>query len=99
MSAKYLLLSLLLVFVGCTQTPEINNATMLDGDQIFDPSLYHPELYLVSAAIASPTDIQKNMPVVIAVHGYSATTYEWDDFRTYCDAKADVLVSQVLLGG
>jgi carboxylesterase len=99
MSAKYLLLSLLLVFVGCTQTPDINNATMLDGDQIFDPSLYHPELYLVSASIASPTDIQKNTPVVIAVHGYSATTYEWDDFRTYCEAKGDILVSQVLLGG
>lgn len=90
---------LLLVLSACSQSPVINNETMLDGDQIFDPSLYHPELYLVSAAIANPTTVQKNTPVVLAVHGYSATTFEWDEFRTYCDAKGDILVSQVLLGG
>ena len=89
----------LLVLSACSKSPDINNATMLDGDQIFDPSLYNPELYLVSVAIADPSEIQKNTPVIIAVHGYSATTFEWDEFRTYCDPKSDVLVSQVLLGG
>jgi carboxylesterase len=84
---------------GCSKSPEIDNATMLDGDQIFDPSLYNPTKYLVSAAIANPTLAQKNTPVVIAVHGYSATTFEWDEFRTYADSKANILVSQVLLGG
>jgi carboxylesterase len=93
------LLSLLLALTACTQTPDINNVTMLDGDQIFDPSLYNPSQYLVSAAIANPSIVQKNTPVVIAVHGYSATTYEWNDFRSYCDTKGNVLVSQVLLGG
>jgi len=89
----------LLALSACSQSPDINNDTMLDGDIIFDPSLYQPELYLVSAAIATPSTVQKNTPVVIAVHGYSATTYEWDEFRTYADAKGDLLVSQVLLGG
>jgi len=84
---------------GCSKTPDINNETMLDGDQIFDPSLYNPERYLVSVAINNPSEIQKNTPVVIAVHGYSSTTFEWNEFRTYCDAKTNILVSQVLLGG
>ncbi|HSM63386.1 MAG TPA: hypothetical protein VK833_05560, partial [Gillisia sp.] len=72
---------------------------MLDGDQIFDPSLYDPAKYLVSVAIDSPSDTQKNTPVIITVHGYSASTFEWNEFRTYSDANADILVSQVLLGG
>lgn len=84
---------------ACSKNPDIDDATMLDGDQIFDPSLYDPEAYLVSMAIDDPSEAQKNTPVVIAVHGYSASTFEWDEFRTYTDANADILVSQVLLGG
>ena len=103
MTTKNMLFRLLLLFLvglyACSKSPEIDNATMLDGDQIFDPSLYNPAQYLVSVAIANPTAEQKNTPVVIAVHGYSATTFEWDEFRTYCNAKANVLISQVLLGG
>jgi carboxylesterase len=94
-----LLVVFLLVLSACSKTPDINNATMLDGDQIFDPSLYNPELYLVSVDIANPSAVQKNTPVVIAVHGYDATTFEWNEFRSYCNAKGNVLVSQVLLGG
>lgn len=89
----------LLVMSACSKSPEINNATMLDGDQLFDPSLYHPEKYLVSVAIENPSAVQKNTPVIIAVHGLSASTFEWDEFRAYCNAKTNILVSQVLLGG
>ncbi len=103
MTTKTILFRLFILFsvslTSCSKTPDINNATMLDGDQIFDPSLYNPEKYLVSAGIANPNAAQLNTPVVIAGHGYSATTFEWDEFRTYCDLKADILVSQVLLGG
>jgi carboxylesterase len=84
---------------ACSKNPDIDNATMLDGDQIFDPSLYNPAQYLVSVAIDNPDEVQKNTPVVIAVHGYTASTFEWNEFRSYCDAKASILVSQVLLGG
>lgn len=103
MKIKTLLFRLLILFTislsACSKSPDINNETMLDGDQIFDPSLYNAAKYLVSAAYNNPSTAQKNTPVVIAVHGYTATTFEWDEFRTYCDNKADVLVSQVLLGG
>jgi len=88
-----------LALASCSKSPEIDNATMLDGDQIFDPSLYNPAKYLVSAAIPNPTTAQKNTPVLIAVHGYTATTFEWDEFRTYTNLKTNILLSQVLLGG
>ena len=102
MRNKNIYISLLLLVIvalsGCSKDPDIDE-TMLDGDQIFDPSFYDPRQYLVSAAIDKPGDVQKNTPVVIAVHGYSASTFEWDEFRSYCNSKTNVLVSQVLLGG
>jgi carboxylesterase len=94
------LLAILLLFLSaCSKNPDIDNGTMLDGDQIFDASLYNPAKYLVSVAIDNPSTTQKNIPVIIAVHGYSASTFEWDEFRTYSDSKANILVSQVLMGG
>lgn len=103
MKTKNIFLQLSVIFIlilsSCSDSPTIDNATMLDGDQIFDASIYNPENYLVSLAIDNPTTIQKNTPVVIATHGYSASTFEWDEFRTYSDINADVLISQVLLGG
>ncbi len=95
----YTFLLLGLLFSACNPTPEIDNATMLDGDQIFDLSLTQPEKYLVSAYIPTPTEAQKDTPIIIAVHGYSATTFEWDELRTYADSAKTFYVSQVLLGG
>ncbi len=103
MKTKNILLKLSVIFLlilsSCSSEPEIDNATMLDGDQIFDASLNNPTQYLVSEAIDNPTTLQKNTPVIITVHGYSASTFEWDEFRTYSDANANILMSQVLLGG
>lgn len=90
---------LLIILASCSKTPDIDNATMLDGDQIYDPSITNPKKYLVSDSITNPTEIQKNMPVIIAAHGYSATTFEWDELRTYADSAKTFYVSQVLLGG
>lgn len=89
----------LLIFSACAKSPDIDNKTMLDGNQVFDPSLYNPAQYLVSVGISNPSDVQKNTPVIMAVHGYSSSTFEWNEFRTFCEAKSNVLVSQVLLGG
>lgn len=72
---------------------------MLDGDQIYDPSLAHPEKYLVSKYISSPSALQKDTPVIIAAHGYTATTFEWDELRSFADSAKTFYVSQVLLGG
>ena len=94
-----LLVVFLMAFSACSKSPDINNATMLDGDSIFDPSLYNPAKYLVSVAIENPSTAKKNTPVIIVGHGYTATTFEWDEFRSYADSKGNLLVSQVLLGG
>lgn len=96
---QYVCLLMFLALIACNPVPEIDNATMLDGDQIFDASIAHPEKYLVSAYLPDPTDLEKSKPVVIAAHGYTATTFEWDELREYADSANTFLVSQVLLGG
>lgn len=94
------LIFLMIFSVSCgTKKPSIDNNTMLDGNLINDPSLTNPSKYLASLYLANPTAEQLNTPVVIAVHGYSATTFEWDEFRAWADAKGKFYTSQVLLGG
>lgn len=88
-----------ILFSACNPTPEIDNATMLDGNQIFDASLAHPENYLVSEYIPNPSTVQKDKPVIICAHGYSATTFEWDELRDKANQELTFNVSQVLLGG
>lgn len=89
----------LLMLAACNPQPDIDDATMLDGTQINDLSLYNPEDYLVSLAIPNPTEAQKNTPVLIAAHGYSASTFEWDELQEFARQDGSFLVSQVLLGG
>ena len=84
--------------LACSKEPAIT-VDMLDGDTLFDPSLYKPALYLVSKAIPTPTPEQAKKPVIIACHGYTATTFEWDEFRAFLGTRQDVYLSQVLLGG
>jgi carboxylesterase len=93
------------LFISCHKDPDITDV-MLDSGLYFDQSLYQPEKYLVSAAKPTPTAIEAQMPVVIAVHGYGSTTFEWDEFRTWARARIDLdpakenfQISQVLLGG
>lgn len=92
-------MALAILLAACTAMPEIDDATMLDGDQIFDLTLTQPEKYLVSYYMPNPTELQKNTPVLIAAHGYTATTFEWQEMRDYADEKGTFYVSQVLLGG
>lgn len=96
---KILLFILLLFITSCNNTPSITDQD-LDGNVLFDPSLYQPEKYLVSAYKPNPSDQEKQMPVLIAAHGYSASTFEWDELRKFADSvKSGILISQVLLGG
>lgn len=94
----YLLLTSMLL-AACNKSPVIDDVTMLDGNQIFDASLNHPENYLASSYLANPTENQLNTPVIIASHGYSASTFEWDELRAFADKNKGFYVSQVLLGG
>lgn len=97
---KQLISLLVVVVVGlaCSSEPDITKE-MLDGGTLFDPSLYSPGKYLVSKATPNPTPEQARRPVVIACHGYSATTFEWDEFRAWANGRTDFQLSQVLLGG
>ena len=78
--------------------PDISPA-MLDGDVIFDASLYDPESYLVSYSNPDPTPEEAEMPVIIVSHGYSASTFEWNEFREWNESNPQILISQVLLSG
>lgn len=93
---KYIFL--VLVISGCNKDPELTEE-MLGGGVVFDPSIYDPEEFLISHAIPNPTPEQAMTPVIIASHGYTATTFEWNEFREFADAQGGVYVSQVLLGG
>lgn len=98
MKNKYYFLLIILLVAGCSKDPEITE-DLLDGNTIFDPSLYNPEEFLISKAIPNPTPEQAMRPVVITSHGYTATTFEWNEFREYAEENSEILVSQVLLGG
>lgn len=90
----------ILLILSCSSDPEID-PNLLDSVEILDSSLLNPENYLVSAKYPNPTEEVKNKRVIIAVHGFSASTFEWDELREFIeDSKSEsVLLSQVLLGG
>jgi carboxylesterase len=56
----------------------------------------HDTADLLSAQ-AAPDDASRSLPVVVAVHGFSATTYEMSTAATYLKSKG-CLVSRVLMG-
>jgi carboxylesterase len=88
----------LILFAGCKKSPSISPDD-LGGGVIFDPSMYNPAKYLVSVSNANPTAAEVQKPVIIACHGYSATTIEWDEFRAWSGGRTDYSISQVLLAG
>ena len=96
------LLAIALTTVACDKEPDITDA-MLDGEVIFDPSLYQPENYLVSAKYPNPTPEDLDKHIIIALHGYTATTFEWQEFADWTNNEfgdsGTYRVSQVLLDG
>lgn len=88
----------LLLFAACKKSPELSSE-MLGGGVVFDASIYQPAKYLVSVSKPNPTSAETQIPVVIACHGFSASTFEWDEFRVWANNRPDFLISQVLLGG
>jgi len=97
-----IILILTILFISCEKsekTPPIDNSIDLDGTQINDSSLTYPERFLLSAKIPAPSDQDKNTPVYICVHGFTATTFEWIEFRDFVRKKGNAYTSLVLLGG
>lgn len=93
-----ILFLIIVLFSACNSTPDIT-ASMLDSGNFSYAVTDSLEKHLVSEYMSNPTEIQKNTPVIIAAHGYTATTFEWDELRNYADKKGSFFVSQVLLGG
>jgi carboxylesterase len=82
---------------SCDKEPPITDA-MLDGNIIFDPSLYNPDSFLVSAKYPTPSADDLSRHVLIAIHGYSASTFEWQEFQDW-STDSSYRISQVLLDG
>ena len=95
MTTKTLLLVGFLAMIGCSSPVEYE-ATWLDHPDVTDPSVTD-STFLVSMR-ADLTAADRTRPVVIGVHGFTASTYEWVEFRTVAESSSDVLVSLVLLG-
>jgi carboxylesterase len=96
------ILAILLLGVSCKKEgkmPPIDESVDLDGTLVNDSSLTHPENFLLSAAIANPTPADLQKPVVICAHGFSATTFEWIEFRDFARLDGTFNSSLVLLGG
>jgi len=86
------------LLISCNPTPDITS-NMLDSGDISYAITDSLQKHLVSEYLSNPTTVQKNTPVIIAAHGYTATTFEWDELRHYADSAKTFYVSQVLLGG
>ena len=96
LSSFLLLLVLPLSLASCKKYPPITDEN-LDSKVFVDSSLMFPGKYLISASDSVP-DISK--PVIIAAHGYTATPFEWVEFKEYLEQQNDtVYISRVLLGG
>ena len=95
-SKLFLLFVITALFSSCGD-PTITD-DLLDGKVIFDPSLYNSEQFLVSAKYPNPTPEDLSKHIILAVHGYSATTFEWQEFKDWSNDPT-YRVSQVLLDG
>ena len=83
---------------SCNKNPDIT-ADYLGGGVLKDSSIYFPQNYLLSVSKPNPTAAEAVKPVIITCHGYSASTYEWSEFRTWSAGRTDYLISNVLLAG
>jgi len=98
MNKSKLLLAFVLITLSYSCSDPAITDDLLDGKVIFDPSLYNPEQFLVSAKYPTPTPEDLNKHIILAVHGYSATTFEWQEFKDWSN-ESTYRISQVLLGG
>lgn len=80
------------------RTPVIYEDTWMDSPLTRDISLENPD-HILSQRYPNPTPEILQRPVIIACHGYTASTFEWLELKTFAESRSDVLVSLVPLGG
>ncbi len=71
----------------------------LESDTTIDPAIHDVQLR-VSTRLLSPTQEQKQQPVCVLVHGFSASSFELEAFKASILAKdPTVLFSTIVMGG
>ena len=71
----------------------------MDSSLTIDSALIDPAA-LLSQRIQSPTDAQKNQPVCVLVHGFSASSYEFNAYKVHANSiNSSLLYSTIVLGG
>lgn len=90
---------LLFVLRHFLYTPITYEDHWMDSPSTHDITFDRPELIL--STLGTPTDTQKDQPVLLLCHGYSASTFSWLDFLDYLKESGytDFHTSLVLLGG
>jgi carboxylesterase len=94
--------SMALFIVACSSTPTTIETWWMDSPATLDASLTEGSLLRVSNWPTPSVTEKGSRKVILAVHGYSASTYEWGEFREYAHNKIgteNIAVSMVLLGG
>ena len=86
-----------ILLVHSCRKPKITD-DLLDGPVIFDPSLFHPENYLVSAKYPNPTSEDLEKHIILTIHGFTASTFEWKEFSDW-SINQPYRISNILLGG
>ncbi len=98
LSASLLIAILLVVIIvvsGFQLVPAKIDDSLLEGSVICDSSLVNPNYYPVSQV--ESVDTSKH--VVLLVHGFGASTFEWREFHEFLiDNNSTALSSLVLLG-
>jgi len=90
-------LALWTLCVGCILSSSCSSPT--NTDAVNDVSLADPGAYLISVHDSVDNDSLKRLPTVVAFHGFSASTYEWWEYRDHSDSVGSARVSLPLLGG
>lgn len=96
MVARFLLLAWVLSLTACS-TPVEYEDTWLDSPLTQDPALTDPRARVSTRPGLTQADLAR--PVIITVHGYTASSFEWGEFAEFAESRSDVLVSRIVLGG
>lgn len=96
------LIKLFLLLVGCSITLGCSTPVEYEDDWLDSPDVTDPSLSDASFRVSTRpgmTEADRSKPVVITAHGFTASTFEWEEFHEFAERDGSVLVSRVLLGG
>jgi carboxylesterase len=95
MKKSFFIIIIFILLFGCAKYEY--EGTWMDSANVKDASLNNSLSLVSNRPIEDPLMLE--IPVIICAHGYSASTYEWEEFADYAEGTGNVLVSNVLLGG